>query len=85
MKISLVYGRIEEEDVKTERKTFKVPYFDPWEESPITLEVTMEERHELDKFLYELRHWRRYVPIALPAGRGGLSIESDSARSALIT
>lgn len=53
MKIKLAYGCIEKKETKTTFKTFQVPYFDEWKESPISFEVTLDERALLNDFLYE--------------------------------
>lgn len=53
MKIKLAYGCIEKKETKTTFKTFQVPYFDEWAESPISFDVSLEERALLDAFLYE--------------------------------
>ena len=53
LKIKLAYGCIETKEFKTTHKTFDTPYFDEWKETPISFEVTMEERALLNDFLYE--------------------------------
>jgi len=63
-KVSLIYGAIEKEEVKTATKSFMVPYFMPM----VTTDpfwINQNARTQIDKILYELNGLIRPFQVVL--------------------